>query len=111
MSVIVIDEDRVWGASSGLIYAMIEDFIAKAGGKEYLVRFKDSYDQGYRVAYLNECSVDEIREFRRLLSEFIDQGKYAIFGNTEQERSTIQDSLYSLGSLIDNHLVTRTASG
>jgi len=109
MSVIVIDGDQVWGASSGLIYSLIENFISIVGDKDYLIKFKESYDNGYRIVYLNESSDQELEEFLKLLKQYINNRRDEIFEKTDRERNIIRDSLLGLASLVEDALVKRKA--
>ena len=55
MSVISFEEGgAVWGSSSHLIYKMLLYFLKVSGDREYLLKFKQSYDHGYNAVILED---------------------------------------------------------
>ncbi len=111
MGVIALDEDGpVWGASSGLIHSMLESFIRSVGRKDYLDRFIKKFDYGYNSIRLSEIDVNQLEEFRTLVSNYIECGEFTAYSNNDEETEIITGNLKELQSMIDAYIVKRRHS-
>lgn len=107
MSVIQIDGNEVWGASSRLIYDILEYSIRINGNREFLLDFKKQYDFGYNSISLEDIGVGEIELFRDLIRSYIDERQFCRFGEAVEDREELESVLEDLVSAIDNLLHRR----
>lgn len=108
MSVIDVDgSGKVWGASSSLIYSMILFCISEVGERKYLMKFKESYDDGYRCIDLCENSIDEVMEFRGLVAEYLALEIYGEMVSKREHKLAVRKNLLELVAWIDRSVDER----
>lgn len=108
MSVIVVEHDRIWGASSALIYSIIEYAIEIFGEKDNLMEYRSLYDDGYRTMSLVDASIGEAEEFRNLVVLYKRNVIYKRFSVSDEEAKEIDVRLSTLIEMIDTSISKRS---
>ena len=107
MSVIQVDERRYWGDASAIIYSIIEHGIELVGEKKNLVEYRALYDDGYRAMGLEKNTVEEVREFRRIVKNYLDNEVFKEFKLDDTANSRIRKNVTELLGMIDESLAER----
>jgi hypothetical protein len=88
----VRDDNDIWGAASRFVYSMLEFCISETGDREYLRKFKESFDFGYNSFEIYELNDQDHTEFLSLIKKYMDENAYINLNFPEEEvRNALQD--------------------